>query len=325
MKVSVIVPIYKVEAYIEHCARSLFEQTLQNVEFIFVDDATPDDSIAILEETIKQYPQRRSQVKIIHHSENKGLPTARNSGLQVATGEYIFHCDSDDYVDSSAFEKLYEAAVTNKADYVWCDWYLAFPQSKRYMQQLSCQTSEETLRGVLAGGMKYNVWNKLVKRSLYIDNDISFPDGYGMGEDMTMIRLLACAKHVTYVPSALYYYVKREGEAFTNTWTDKHIDSVRHNTQITIDFLKQRFSSSLDREIAWFKLNVKLPFVISNNKQLYKLWTESYPEANKHIWTNKQLSWRIRLLQLFASRRWFYLVRLHYALIYKLIYGIIFK
>lgn len=325
MKVSVIVPIYKVEAYIGRCARSLFGQTLQDVEFIFVDDATPDGSIAILEETIKQYPQRRSQIKIIRHSENKGLPTARNSGLRVAAGEYIFHCDSDDYVDSSALEKLYEAAVASEADYVWCDWYLAFPQSKRYMQQPFYQTSEEALRGVLAGGMKYNVWNKLVKRSLYIDNGISFPDGYGMGEDMTMICLLACAKQVAYVPSALYYYVKREGEAFTNIWNDKHITSLRHNTQITIYFLKQRFSSSLDREMAWFKLNVKLPFLISDNKQLYKLWTESYPEANKHIWTNKQLSRRIRLLQLFASRQWFYLVHLHYMLIYKLIYGIIFK
>ena len=104
MKVSVIIPIYKVEAFIERCAATLMEQTLPEVEYIFVDDATSDNSIDVLEEVIARYPQRKGQVRIVHNAENKGLPAARNTGLALATGEYIFHCDSDDYVEPSMLE-----------------------------------------------------------------------------------------------------------------------------------------------------------------------------------------------------------------------------
>ena len=99
MKVSVIVPIYKVERFIVKCADSLFSQTMDDVEFIFVDDASPDSSMRLLEECIRRHPEREGQIRILTHPENKGLPAARNTGLAVATGEYVFHCDSDDFVE----------------------------------------------------------------------------------------------------------------------------------------------------------------------------------------------------------------------------------
>lgn len=318
MKVSVIVPVYNVEAYITRCARSLFEQTLlTDIEFVFVDDASPDDSIGKLNELIAQYPSRRNQVKIVPQSVNQGLPAARNRGLQMATGEYVYHCDSDDYLVPFALEKLLETALLKDADYVWSDWYLVLPKNTRYMRQPSFSTKDEALRCMLAGGMKYNVWNKLVKRSLYVDNAIEFPEGYGMGEDMTMIRLLACADCVAYVPHALYYYVKRGGDAFTNCWNETHLASLKHNTKLTIDYLQKKAPDSLDREIAWFKLGVKLPFLISDETCLYNLWTDFYPEANSYIWSNKFMSWRIRTLQLLALSGFWNLVRLHYVVVYK--------
>ena len=97
-KVSVIVPIYNVERFVQKCTRSLLNQTLADVEFIFIDDATPDKSLQVIEKTILEYPNRKNNIKILHHSINKGLPAARNTGFKEATGEYIFHCDSDDYV-----------------------------------------------------------------------------------------------------------------------------------------------------------------------------------------------------------------------------------
>ena len=98
-KVSVVIPVYGVEKYIERCARSLFEQTLDDIEYIFVNDCTKDRSIDILNEVINDYPARKQQIRIVHHKENKGLPFARQSGWQVATGEYVANCDSDDWVD----------------------------------------------------------------------------------------------------------------------------------------------------------------------------------------------------------------------------------
>ena len=153
MKISVIIPIYKVEALIERCATTLMEQTLRDVEYIFVDDATPDRSIEILQNVISRYPERKEQIHIVHHVINKGLPAARNTGLSMAQGEYIFHCDSDDYVEPAMLEELYGIAEKKNADIVWCDWYLTFAVKERYMRQPSYSTPQEVLKAMLSGAM----------------------------------------------------------------------------------------------------------------------------------------------------------------------------
>lgn len=160
-KVSVIIPVYKVEKFIGRCVKSLMEQTLQDVEYIFVDDASPDGSIVILRNVLADYPERSNHVKILTHTENKGLPAARNTGLSVAQGEYIFHCDSDDFVEVNMLEQLYHKVTETDVDIVWCDWYLTFENSERYMKQPAYNTPLEALKAMLGGAMKYNVWNKL--------------------------------------------------------------------------------------------------------------------------------------------------------------------
>ena len=124
-KVSVVVPIYGVEKYIERCARSLFEQTLDDIEFIFVDDCTKDHSICVLEKVLLDYPQRQKQTTIVHHEVNKGLPLARQTGIMMATGDFIAHCDSDDWVDVDVYRQMYDTAINEKADVVICDYYKA--------------------------------------------------------------------------------------------------------------------------------------------------------------------------------------------------------
>ena len=113
IKVSVCIPVYGVEKYIEKCARSLFEQTMQDgIEFIFVNDCTKDRSIEILEQVLAEYPHRKEQTRIIHHEKNRGLVAARNTGLAYASGEYIIHCDSDDWVELDMYEKMYKKAIS---------------------------------------------------------------------------------------------------------------------------------------------------------------------------------------------------------------------
>ena len=107
-KVSVIVPIYNVEKYIERCLRSLFEQTLDDIEYIFVNDCTPDNSMIILEKILKEYPHRIKQVKIINHEQNQGQAGARTSGMKAMTGEYMIHCDPDDWVELDMYEIMFK-------------------------------------------------------------------------------------------------------------------------------------------------------------------------------------------------------------------------
>lgn len=322
MKVSVIIPIYKVEAFIERCATTLMEQRLREVEYIFVDDATPDCSIQVLEKVIAHYPERKEQVHIVHHDINKGLPAARNTGLALATGEYIFHCDSDDYVEPTMLEDLYHTAKTQDADIVWCDWYLTFAENERYMKQPSFSTPMEALKAMLSGGMKYNVWNKLVRRTLYTDNNIEFPTGYGMGEDMTMMMLFAHASKVAYVPKAYYHYVKTNTNAFSQTYSDKHLQELKHNVQRIVDYMQGISGDDLGKELSFLKLDVKFPFLIANN---FKRWEEWYPEANKYILQNNYISSRSRYIQWLAAKKQYWLVWMYNQLLDKIIYGIIYK
>lgn len=314
--VTVIIPIYNVRNYIAQCADSLMNQTLEDVEFIFVNDASPDDSIKVLMSVLEQYPERQSDVKILTHTENKGLPAARNTGLQRATGKYIFHCDSDDYVDSSMLEDMYEYAKSNNADIVWSDWYLSTVNSERYMAMPDYYTPEEAIKAMLGGGMKYNVWNKLVMRSLYTDNAILFPSGYGMGEDLTMIKLFAFANKVIHLPKAYYHYNKTSSSAFSQTYSEKHLIELRHNVDEISEFVLYKFGPDYEQEIAFLKLEAKFPFLLFPDTKRIKIWKSWYPEANQFIKKNKYITTKNRMLQQWAAND-FWLLVMGYNFLYN--------
>lgn len=325
-KVSVIIPVYKVEKFIERCARSLMEQTLADVEYIFVDDASPDNSLTMLRTVLAEYPERSSHVRILTHTENKGLPAARNTGLSVAEGEYIFHCDSDDFVDSEMLEQLYYKATETGADIVWCDWYLTFEKSERYMKQPNFATAEEALKAMLGGRMKFNVWNKLVNRELYAKNHITFPSGYAMGEDMTMMLLFVHAQKVIYLPKAFYHYVKLNTSAISSNYSEKYWEDLKYNVSRIEKYLYNTYGHKFDTEIAFLKLEAKYPLLIMSSKMsLYRLWNNLYPEANQYILKNKNISLRSRMVQICARYHLYWAVWLHYQLICHLVYGVIYK
>lgn len=325
-KVSVIVPVYGVEQYIEHCAESLMRQTIDDVEYIFINDASKDRSEERLLHVIQQHPNRKSQISILSHAENKGLPAARNTGLDAATGEYIFHCDSDDFLEPDMLEQLYTQATQEDADIVWCDWYLSFNHNERYMVQPQAISPRHAVSLMLNGVMKYNVWNKLTKRTLYTNNHIRFPEGNQMGEDMTMIQLTACASKVGYVNKALYHYIRVNSSAMTQQYSTEKLRSLAYNTNRTLEFLETRLSDALFcYEKEFFKLNVKLPFLFTGNFADIKLWNEWYPESNKFIFANKSQSLRTRLLQWCAAHKLSFVNRLYFTLIFKFLYGVVYK
>lgn len=325
-KVSVIIPVYKVEKFIERCVRSLMEQTMTDVEYIFVDDASPDDSIQILHKVLADYPERCDYVKILTHNKNKGLPAARNTGLSVAQGEYVFHCDSDDFVESDMLDQLYRQAKEMDADIVWCDWWLSFAKNERYMKQPDYTTPLDAIKAMLGGAMKYNVWNKLVKRTLYQKNNIVFPEGYGMGEDMTMIPLFAYAQRVKYIPKAFYHYIKNNTDAFTQNHSEKHLKDLQYNVDRVERILSAIYGTSLTKEIAFLKLEMKFPLLIMGSSiGQYKEWARLYPEANPYIFQNTYISMRSRILEWCAWKKQWWIIRLYYRVVIRLIYGVIYR
>ena len=322
MTISVITPFFKVAPFIERCAESLLGQTYPDIEFIFVDDASPDESREILEKVIARHPER--DVRIVTHAQNKGLPAARNTGLAEASGEFIYHCDSDDWVETDLLEKMVKAAEENGADFVYCDFWMQFEKSARYMVNPTYTDPEQMIKeGFLAGLMKYNVWNKLIKRSLY--EGISFPAGHGMGEDMTIILAATKATKVAHVPEALYHYVKLNMNAFSNTFSERHLTDIQFNTARTLKGLESWEVNDKGKYLSFFKLNIKLPFLLSGDKGQYRLWKEWFPESDKYALENRHLPFRTRLVQWFAAKRLFPLVGLYDFLVNKVYYGLKFR
>ena len=205
MTISVVVPIYGVEAYIGQCARSLLSQSWKDMEFIFVNDGTPDRSMDILASVLEEFPGRKGQVVIVN-KENAGLPQARKSGIEKATGDYIMHVDSDDWIAPGAVEKLALKATETHADVIHyyvkkvkADGSFHISRDKDYGNPLVYQ--EQMLRFHSHGFM----CNKLMKRSLYL-HEIFYPR-YNMHEDMVLSgQLLARAKSLVLIDEPLYMY-----------------------------------------------------------------------------------------------------------------------
>lgn len=324
--VSVIVPVYGVEDFIEKNIHSLLSQTYAAIEYLIVDDCSPDGSVGIIQDVLEFYPHRKSSVKIISHEVNKGLPAARNTGLQLSKGDYIFHCDSDDWIETNMISDLIDSLEYSNADIAYCDFYLSFSKRERYMTQPSFEDPDMALGAMLSGNMKFNVWNKIVKSNLYKDNSITFPDGRSMGEDMTIFKLFCHANKIVHLPKAYYHYMQTNPNAFTKRFSPKQLDDIILNTNDLLSYLdEQKGEDYFKLEKDFFKLNMKLPFLITMDKELYGLWRNWFPEANYAIAKNKEFSYRIKLLQYAALNKLDWIVKVYNFIIIKFIYGVIYR
>ena len=201
--VSVLVPVYGVEKYIERFARSIFEQTYENLEIIFVNDCTPDSSIEVLRRVLNDYPSRIPQTKIIDHDRNRGLAAARKTALLASSGYYIQNYDSDDYVDVDMIQQMVALAQREDADIVICDYKQVYESDLHYdyIKVAPSLQLEKCLLQILSGRVHSGVWNKLIKRSLYVENEIFPIEGLNLCEDLAvMYRLVYYAKMINYIP-----------------------------------------------------------------------------------------------------------------------------
>ena len=305
-KISVIVPIYGVEKYIEKCARSLFEQTFNDIEYIFVDDCTNDSSIRVLENVIKDYPQRASQVMILHHEVNKGLPQARKTGVEASHGDYIVHCDSDDWVENRMYECLYYKAVETSADLVFCDYYIFRTDNDKsvFCKNITDYSKMTILKRLLTEISLNPVWSILAKKNLY--NSIVFPID-NQSEDRTiLIQLCWNSQKIASIAEPLYYYRKNIGSISNQRDCKALINRYQascRNAEITLRFLEKWYlSAALKIEIQAFLFNL-LSYLNRNlNDDLFlQLWKNHYQNYMNGIWRNPYISIKHKL--------YFYFVR----------------
>ncbi|PKF74304.1 glycosyltransferase family 2 protein [Chryseobacterium sp. PMSZPI] len=242
--VSVIVPIYNVANYIEKCLVSLFSQTHNSIEFVFVNDCTSDNSIDILYQVLDRFPERKSAVKLVQHEKNKGLAAARITGISNASGEYIQHVDSDDFIDVNMVECLIKNARANNSDIVISDIWIEWLHKRKKAPQRFI-SKEQYLVDILEGRIMPGVVNKLARKKIYVDYDIFPIEGMDVGEDLIVTpRLIYYADIITKVDDAFYYYVQYNPESYTKQFKIKALQNVSY----VLDFLKTFFSNSFDNK-----------------------------------------------------------------------------
>lgn len=236
--VSIIVPIYNVANYIEKCLVSLFSQTYDSIEYVFVNDCTPDNSIEILYQVLDRFPERKNAVKVLQHEKNKGLATARITGISNASGEYIQHIDSDDFVEVNMIECLIQNAHAHNSDIVVSDiWFEWLNKRKKVPQNFI--SKEQYLVDILEAKVYPAVFNKLVKRQIYIDHNIFPTEGINLGEDLIVTpRLIYYANIITKVDEAFYHYVQYNAGSYTKQFKVKTLKDVSY----VLTFLKDFFS-----------------------------------------------------------------------------------
>ena len=285
-KVSVIIAIYNVEAYIERCLHSLFSQTLNDIEYIFVDDATPDSSIELIYKTIDSYPSRRNQIKVLRHACNRGLAAARAAGMRAATGDYIISCDPDDYIELDMYEKMYYRAVETCADIILCSFWFEWQDHKQLINPFYDSTPQKYLNNLcnnqVPSGVR-TVWNKLVRRELVFKYDIFPYKNIDHGDDFNcVVRFLYYAKSMSVLKEPLYHYCQRK-DSMSAFWMNGSMMKVEmYNIDLICQFLQQNSGNKYRKFCNHTKFLLKRDYKpLFNGKD--QEWFNLYRECHRDI------------------------------------------
>jgi len=311
-KVSVIVPFYNVEKYIEKCLNSLVNQTLEEIEIILVNDGSQDNSEKIAKEFQEKYPNK---IKY-YEKPNGGLGDARNFGINYATGEYIAFLDSDDYVENTMYEEMYEKAKQEDADMVECDFWWEYPNKKREDIGLEYANQKEMLYK-----SRVVAWNKLIKTDIYKNHpEARFSVGLRYEDVEGFYKILPYINKVVHVRKCFVHYIQRQG-SISNTQNKRNeeifkvLDNVigyyKENNlydefQQELEYIYARYllcssflrivrikDKSIRQELlnkTWENLNTKFPDwkknqILNKNKSMKNLYIRSVNKVTFKIYS----------------------------------------
>lgn len=231
MKVSVIVPVYNVEQYLEKCLDSLANQTLKDIEIIVVNDGSPDNSQKIIDKYVKKYSNIKSYIK-----ENGGVSDTRNYGIKKATGKYIAFVDGDDYVSYNMYELMYNKAESGNFDMVVCDLNYVYEDGKTVRVSSKIEHDTTDIKRTYIN-MYPCVWNKIYKKSLF-NNNVEFKKGVWFEDVDFLYKIFPYVKTIGVVKEPLNQYVQRSG-SITKTF-DKRLYNYVDNFNGLLEFYKER-------------------------------------------------------------------------------------
>ncbi len=241
--ISIVIPVYKVEDFITDCLESIISEAHTNLQVILVDDGSPDTCGQICDDYQKKYPELITVI----HQKNQGLSMARNNGMEIAQGEYVFFVDSDDSLKKGWYDTLTSKLKEyNYPDMLCFDFESWSPQEGIlhceviHQPKYDCVLNTKQDSSIMILG--HSSWSRIVKKSIYIDNDILFPKGLYYEDLATTPKLLTCCNSVVYINNILYRYTIRSGSIMNSP----NIDNYKHYIKV------------FDNLIAWFNKKDKL-------------------------------------------------------------------
>lgn len=298
-EISVIVPVYNVEKYLEKCVDSILSQTFKDFEVILVDDGSKDRCGIICD----KYESLDNRVKVIHKT-NGGLSSARNSGLEIASGEYVAFVDSDDWIDKSMYKELYNEAKKHNADIVQCKFIKAKDENVSIYNNESNEA--EVIRNLEALCNLYNekcietvvTWNKLYRR--YLFNDIVFPNGKIHEDQFTTYKLLYKANKVVLVDKELYYYRQTPNSIMNSDFNMSRLDFLEALDQ-RMEFFKKINNEFLYKQTIKTYVNVLKEYYFKcqnskNEEQILKIIREKYKKKFIEYMNNNEVGFKDKVI-----------------------------
>lgn len=307
IKVSILVPFYKVEKYVGRCIESLFTQTYTNIEYVFVNDCTPDKSMEVVNEFIEKYGVAE-RCKMIVHEQNQGISASRNDCLDNMTGDYFLFVDGDDYINKDMVELLVDAAVRENADISGCGYIEEYPDHSVEYPQKYTNNHDEMLRSITMLTIKGVLWKLLIRRELIVINNLRFPYDNSINEDYYYCcRLFYYAKSFASVDKCLYHYVQYN----PNNLTKKSLQNIESQAAAIIaieEFYREKgVYEIVEKELSMRKFVSKLPLILDKSCFDVKKWRTLFPESNDVI---KKMNFPVgnKLICILASSPFYWLV-----------------
>ena len=292
INISIIIPSYNTSQYIERCISSLCSQTYEGaLELIFVDDCSSDETVRVIENSLKKY-SFQGAYKIITHAENMGVAAARVTGISNATGEYILFCDSDDWMDERMCELMYTEAMAYTADLVICDYRNVY---ENYSSIKTGNYDNDFLKGLLLCKCTGSLSNKLIRRQLLQNSDFIYPMASFSEDYVYSIQLAIMAKQIRYILNPLYNYCHRQGSLVTSkdvSAITRRLQENQENHKLVQKILqKYHLLERYYEESLVLKLRVKnLILSYLPLKGYYSLWKNTYPEMTIEIFKSQYIT-----------------------------------
>ena len=309
ISVSILMPIYKVDQFLEKALISVFIQTYKNIDYVFVIDGSPDNSLQVLKKTIANCCIEPDRYEIITHENNEGIAKSRSDCIAMAKGDYIYFVDGDDWIDENAVEQMVSATKDGSIDIVGCDFMKEFQSGKTiYHRENYGDTCAENLHKCINYDIATVLWKLLVRKHLFTFFTIS---PINIGEDYIIsIKLFYYANSFVYLNKAFYHYVQYNQNRLSFQSLRSINDHIKCVEEVEC-FIKEKgfFDDDIQKKILLRKFNIKSNFVLNNMLLDENAFNNTFPEANG-VWREMGYSRKEKIKFWLAEHGFFALLKL---------------